>query len=125
MNKRRWHTQLYNTFGHLYRNVSCQTMFPMAHVSNGKVKALYAQGYHNWTTGLHRRPYYPRQSEVFYILANFMQSSGKSLQGLPKINLDTFQRWEKEMQIKDWEWKEREKQAKKTQLEVRRQRNTG
>jgi hypothetical protein len=61
---------------------------------------------------------------VYYILANFMQSSNKSLDGLPKINLDTFLRWEVELQRRDWEWKDREKQAKKAQLEVRRQRNT-
>lgn len=71
------------------------------HVTNGKVKALYAQGYRSWTTGLQKRPSYPRQSEVYYILANFMQSSNKSLDGLPKINLDTFLRWEVELQRRD------------------------
>ena len=39
------------------------------HVTNGKVKALYAQGYRSWTTGLQKRPSQPRQSEVYYILA--------------------------------------------------------
>ena len=71
-----------------------------------------------------KRPSYPKQSEVYYTLANFMQSSNKSLDGLPKINLNTFLRWEVELQRRDWEWKDREKQAKKAQLEVRRQRNT-
>ena len=92
------------------------------HVSIGKVKALYVQGYGSWTTGLRRRPFYPKQAEVFYLLADFMQQSDRTLQGLPKITLDTFTQWDGEVSIKQRDWKTREKITKKAQLEVRRQR---
>ena len=92
------------------------------HVSIGKVKALYVQGFVNWSTGIRRRPYYPKQSEVFFLLATFLQRSERTLQGLPQVGWETFHQWDSELAIKEKDWKEREKIAKKAQLEVRRQR---
>ena len=92
------------------------------HVSIGKVKALYVQGFGNWSTGIRRRPYYPKQSEVFFLLATFLQRSERTLQGLPQVGWETFHQWDSELAIKEKDWKEREKIAKKAQLEVRRQR---
>ena len=93
------------------------------HVSNGRVKSLYIQGFGSWTTGMRRRPWYPKQVEVFHILAAFMEKTNKKLDGLPLIPLDTFTQWEAEVGLKQSDWKAREKRAKKAQLEVRKQRN--
>ena len=72
---------------------------------------------------MRRRPWYPKQVEVFQILAAFMEKTNRKLDGLPPIPLDTFTQWEAEVELKQSDWKAREKRAKKAQLEVRKQRN--
>lgn len=74
------------TATHLWQHVQALTPTELVpKIQKGKVKSLNMQGCPFWTTGLKKRPSYPRQQEVFEVLQRFWPQMTGWLTGLPDI----------------------------------------
>ena len=74
------------TATHLWQHVQALTPTALVpKIQKGKVKSLNMQGCPFWTTGLKKRPSYPRQQEVFEVLQRFWPQMTGWLTGLPDI----------------------------------------
>ena len=110
-------TTAYTMFSQL-QSLVVQPIVP-PHCTFGKVKSMYLQGHHVWTTGIKARPQFPQQGQVFHLLQRFL-AEHNSMEMLPRLELDMqVEEWPDDLARKAISFEERNKELKAAQRRTR------
>ena len=86
----------------------------------GKVKSLYMQGHHAWTTGLSMRPQQPNQQKLYHLIRQHFTARTNAMNTLPFVDLDfTLEEWPEDVDRRLMTMDEKVKSAKAAMRRVR------